>query len=677
VLLFQGKPASAAKTSGCWRCTQPETIHPNKEIKMNTNSQQLETIDIPLSRLLAWEGNVRTQTSETGIKELAASIASVGLLQSIVVQKAPKGKYSVIAGRRRLLALSQLMDDGKVSSRFPVPCRLAAADSDLTEISLAENIFHEPMGIVQEILGFKRWVMEGKSAGDIAVRFGISEAVVNRRLALADVSPALLGKCNSGEISLAVLQAFTLTSDHARQEEIWEQLPHWNRKPESIRALLSRDDIPAADQRVRFVGLGAYEAEGGSLRRDLFAEGEDGTWICDPALLQRLVAAKLEAAAAGIEAEGWKWVAIELNANHQFLAQFRRMAPTPVPLSAATQKKLAKLEEKAAQLQEEINAQEDDDVRGLIAKLTETEDAAEAIRAKHAGTYDADAKAKSGAVITIGNDGKPKFICGLLRKQDIAALQMDAPVEEAEARTSQTGSSPAAVAEAEDCTADYSAALIESLTAHKTAAIAAELAQNPRIALASVVHAHVLSQIGMSLNVYRHSTCLGMSASVTSLSQAADSPAFASLEKREKDWLRELPHDADQLWQWMLARDQDTLLRLLAHCAASSVNAVERKQDQGGPGRLIHANQLASALGMDMAKWFTPTADNFFARVSKPQILAALTEAGKTAPDASKLKKAELASQAAAAIQGTGWLPAPVRIKRSTEDPQPEEGGAQ
>ena len=123
---------------------------------MNTNSQQLETLDIPLSKLLAWDGNVRTQTNEAGIRELAASIASVGLLQSIVVQKAPKGKYSVIAGRRRLLALSQLMDDGKLSGRFPVPCRLVASHSDRTEISLAENVFHEPMTLVQEILAFRR-----------------------------------------------------------------------------------------------------------------------------------------------------------------------------------------------------------------------------------------------------------------------------------------------------------------------------------------------------------------------------------------------------------------------------------------------------------------------------------------------------------------------------------------
>ncbi len=54
----------------------------------------------------------------------------------------------------------------------------------------------------------------------------------------------------------------------------------------------------------------------------------------------------------------------------------------------------------------------------------------------------------------------------------------------------------AAAAESENWPAHYCAALIESLTTHKSTSIAAELEQNPRIALAAVVHAHVLSRIG-------------------------------------------------------------------------------------------------------------------------------------------------------------------------------------
>jgi hypothetical protein len=47
------------------------------------------------------------------------------------------------------------------------------------------------------------------------------------------------------------------------------------------------------DKRVRFVGLEGYETQGGLVRRDLFAEGENGVYIEDAVLLDQLVANKL------------------------------------------------------------------------------------------------------------------------------------------------------------------------------------------------------------------------------------------------------------------------------------------------------------------------------------------------------------------------------------------------
>jgi hypothetical protein len=52
----------------------------------------------PLSKLLAWEGNVRKTDIDKGIDELAASITAHGLLQSLVVRKDKRGKYAVVAG---------------------------------------------------------------------------------------------------------------------------------------------------------------------------------------------------------------------------------------------------------------------------------------------------------------------------------------------------------------------------------------------------------------------------------------------------------------------------------------------------------------------------------------------------------------------------------------------------
>lgn len=71
-------------------------------------TDQFQSLEIPLNKLLAWNGNVRTTGADEGIDELAASIASVGLLQSLFVKKERRGKYAVVAGKLRLLALSQL-----------------------------------------------------------------------------------------------------------------------------------------------------------------------------------------------------------------------------------------------------------------------------------------------------------------------------------------------------------------------------------------------------------------------------------------------------------------------------------------------------------------------------------------------------------------------------------------
>jgi hypothetical protein len=104
-------------------------------------------------------------------------------------------------------------------------------------------------------------VDEGKCIGDIAARFGVSETIVHRRLALARLSPALWTAYEAAEMTLEVLQAFTLTADHATQERVWNELREWDRdNPGVVRCILLKEEIPATDKRVRFVGLDSYEA---------------------------------------------------------------------------------------------------------------------------------------------------------------------------------------------------------------------------------------------------------------------------------------------------------------------------------------------------------------------------------------------------------------------------------
>lgn len=193
--------------------------------------------------------------------------------------------------------------------------------------------------------------------------------------------------------------------------------------------------------------------------------------------------------------------------------------------------------------------------------------------------------------------------------------------------------------------------LVESLTAHRTAALAVTLSQQPKVALAAVVHALALRTF------YGHGgdSCLQIFAKDVSLKLAEGSKAREFLEIATETWREHLPGNADDLFAWCLEQ--------LAQCAALSVHAVQAKIDRPDTDRLVHAQALAQALSLDMATWFTPNAANFFGKLTKTGIVEALTEAreGAVAPAWLKAKKADLVNIAEREVANTGWLPAPLR----------------
>lgn len=202
--------------------------------------------------------------------------------------------------------------------------------------------------------------------------------------------------------------------------------------------------------------------------------------------------------------------------------------------------------------------------------------------------------------------------------------------------------------------------MTESLTAHKSAALSAELLQRPDISLAAVVHTFASRVL---LNTGSTDTSLTITAAPQSLRRVEGSKAFAQLEAARETWGQQIPGTPDGLWTWCLEQHQTVLLDLLAFCTATTINAVQVKIDKEGNARLDHADNLASSLKLDMKTWFTATAENYFSRISKPQILEAIREAKGTepAPAWEKLKKSELAALAEREIAGKGWLPEPLR----------------
>ena len=123
-----------------------------------------------------------------------------------------------------------------------------------------------------------------------------------------------------------------------------------------------------------------------------------------------------------------------------------------------------------------------------------------------------------------------------------------------------------------------------------------------------------------------------------------------------------LPKKSDDLWDWLVKADRESTAGLFAFCVGQSVNALQLPHERRSKA-LDHADRLAEHVGLDMSAHWTPTVESYFGKVTKARILAAVREAKgeATAQMIDHLKKSDMAVEAERLLQGTGWLPEPLR----------------
>ncbi|MGR9398071.1 ParB/RepB/Spo0J family partition protein (plasmid) [Rhizobium leguminosarum] len=632
-----------------------------------------EIITIALNKLDVDPKNVRKTYSAEGVEALAANIREDGyrLLQNLVVRKGEKkGRYFVTAGGRRLAALNLLAKAGEIAKDFPVECKEREGEI-ATEISLAENILREDMHPLDQYEAFDALAKQGKDVADIAARFGTTEIIVRKRLALARVSPVLLQLYRDEDMSFAQLSAFTISDDHERQVTVWNALPSWNRDAHSIRRALTEEMIAATDKRVQFIGgLAAYEEAGGAVKRDLFDDRNAG-YATDAALVEKLVAEKLEATASNVRAEGWKWVECSATAPAGYHAM-KRHYPEAIALSEEDQAALDAAQTEYDELAELIeNGVADDEAE---TKLTEVEKRIDALNARTEG-YSPEALEQAGTLIFLDYYGRLAIERGFVKPDENA--EMEDRDDDGEDHPSSKGTEAPKVP-----SINHSAALIEDLTAHKTAALRIELANNPEVALVAVVHAMLL-RVAYPYNTEQSALQLSLTYErlEPSIKDAESCKGLAAFNDLAGNYGHHLPGNPADLFDWLLEQPQDSVLSLLAFGAAHAVNAVEKKFTDRKKG-IEQANQLGNALKVHMPDWFETTGDSYFKHVNRTTIELVVAEAKGGEAELSvraATKKSEAVTIADRLVNGSGWLPAPVRIsspeqiydgKSSAEDEQ-------
>jgi ParB family chromosome partitioning protein len=651
--------------------------------------------DIPFNKLVLSQSNVRRVKAGVSIEDLAASIARRGLIQSLHVRPvldaegAETGMFEVPAGGRRYRALELLVKQKRLAKTANVPCVVGDPNSDITidEVSLAENVDRAPLHPLDQFRAFHSMREKGMTDDAIAAALFVTPQVVKQRLRLVTVSPTLLDVYAEDGMTLEQLMAFTISDDHARQEQVWEAISNsWSKEPHQIRRMLTETTVRASDKRAVFVGVDAYQAAGGCVLRDLFQD-DDGGWLQDPVLLDRLVSEKLKVAADQIAGQGWKWVDVALSFPYGHDHGLRELAGTTIDLTDEERATCEALREEYDRIEAEYSEADElpDEIDQRLGEIERTLEAFE----NRPVSYDPDDIRIAGVFVSVDSDGSLSIDRGYVRAEDEHPVEADGetPADVVDPETGEIKSSAVQravitiggkLAEPEDDEEDSIKPLPErlviELTAHRTLALRNALAENPHVAMTMLLH-KLLSDTFIHTNP---TGCLEANVRHTFFSaqseELKDSPSAKAVNDRHERWGDHIPADDQALWDWLTGLDDGTRTELLALCVSYGVNALfERPNPYSGSGvsqhgldvRLAQADRLARATGMDMvAAGWKPTVGNYLGRVTKPRILEAVREgAGERAAQLiDHLKKGDMAKEAERLLAETGWLPEPLRL---------------
>lgn len=564
---------------------------PNTQSKTPVANRSGKVVTLAYSALVRDKLNVRKKTpGKAAIAEMAESLHAHGLLQNIIVRKLPGGTYGVVAGWRRKLGFDQLVKRGDFAKTGAIACRIVS-DDEAVEISLAENIHREDMHVADEIAAWGALAKAGMTTDEIANRHGTTAAQVEKRFALGALSPVLLKALRNDEFGLQVAMVFTLAADQKEQEAVYASLTEGGRSVQSwqVREAILKQEVKETHALAVFVGKKAYEAAGGTFRRDLFAEE---VYFQDRALLNKLLTDKMASEIVQLEAAGWSWIEFIPQMSFSEGSGMRRFYAKSPSYSKDEKAALAAAEEQLEEL--EMDGKEDmpiaQRIRKKIAKIEKPE------------TWAKKNMAIGGGFITVNNRGEIRHELGFIRPQDD-------PLKKAEKKEPAAPKKGAAA---------YAKGLCDDLALPYRTALRCELMKQPEIAedllkfemvRAFVSRSEVLNISARNPDGKRIYGDAGMMGTFTGEKALEDAIAGVAL-----DWIEE--EDTAKAFATFRALPGEDKTRIMAFVAQQTLLPVLPDDD----GTLGALEQAKCDMGFDPSAYYQPD-ETFFARLQKSVLL--------------------------------------------------------
>lgn len=626
--------AKAAKKSTTAKISRVDA----QALKATLEAAQIQMV--PLSGLVKSQLNVRTVPySDSSVRELADTIAAVGLLQNLVVHALGEGGFGVAAGGRRLAAMQLLASEGQYLADQAVAVKVIP-ESLAVVASLTENAQRVDMHPAEQIVGFRRLSESGKTPAQIGDALGYGFRHVQRMLKLAGLAASVLEALAKDELTTEHCHALVLESDPARQVEVLEAAGKnsWSGKPtvQGIRSLIVQSEVSTTNPMFAFVGESAFSDT--DIRRDLFSEDEGG--YIDKVLLETKVMERLAREAADIQREeGWAWCQDQMTKIRRYGEDRLRYTlmdePDPVYLDGEV------LRLDAMKVEYDSFDSQCDESDALEVEITRIELAAEA----RAWTTEQ----KAGAGVVVSYD----YGCLHIQRGVVLKTEEEVAQEEAHIAAMTTVREPEPVDE-------ISLPLLKKMSSERTLAVQAALMQQPQKAVALMVWrmcTRVFDVCNTAPNPFDLQVSVEHYTLVRNAPDGENGLAWAALMAEKNRLEALLPEGWENDFTPFLTLDGQLLISLMAFCTACSVNGVQGREC--GHTSRSPLDGLEAALNFHLRDWWQPTKANFFSFLSKPQIIDALNEAGHAgaARDVEKMKKGDAAERAEDIMASGRWVP--------------------
>lgn len=171
--------------------------------------------ELPLSAISPNPNQPRKVFDEESLNSLSASIASIGVLQPILVRSVGAEEYQIIAGERRFRA-------AKRAGLDRIPALVQGAD-DLSSLEQAvvENLHRQDLNPLEEAAAFQQLIEDfGLTHEMLSLRMGKSRAAITNSLRILQLPPVILTMIAQGSLSAGHARALLGSPDRVFQEKL-------------------------------------------------------------------------------------------------------------------------------------------------------------------------------------------------------------------------------------------------------------------------------------------------------------------------------------------------------------------------------------------------------------------------------------------------------------------------